>query len=133
MKFINPVPGLPNGYPRPYWDYFNAEGRKYYNPDYKKPGDRVGHKGVDLRATYGTPIVASITSTVHFAGYLNELAGYGVELIWKEPDKRIWWGLRQMHMPFSGVRVHTGQEVVQGELIGDIGDSGNANYPHTHF
>ena len=130
--FINPVPGLTPGRPIPRTDYFNAKGRKGYNPNYSNPGDPAGHKGVDLGAAYGSPLLASHNAVVHNAGYLNSPAGYGIELI--EEGANEWWGTRYLHMPSTGITVTKGQAVTQGQRMGDIGQSGKGTkYPHTHF
>ena len=125
--FILPVTELSRP-PRPPHDYFNATERKNYNPNYSQPGDPAGHKGVDLKARHGSPVVATARGPVHAAGFLNGPAGDGVE-IWHRDLQHL---SRMLHM--SEVYVHVGEIVEQGQLIGRVGDSGvGTKYPHVHF
>lgn len=131
-RAINPAPMLWDGYPRPYWDYFNAAGRSGYNPDYQQPGDPMGHKGLDLWADEGSPELCALAGTVHFlvTPTSNPQAGYGVETVTETGGG--FWGVRYLHNQMPSL-LTVGQSVVQGEPIGRIGRTGNANGPHIHF
>lgn len=130
---LNPAPALYAGWPRPYWDYFNAPGRSGYNPDYEKPGDPVGHKGVDLGAPERSPMLACYNQKIHYlvTPATNPQAGWGVEAVTEVAGG--WWGFRYLHCPEGSLLVRPGDQVTKGQTIGQVGKSGNANYPHIHF
>jgi len=139
MNFINPLPSaLLDRYQWRY-DGFNAKKRNNYNPGWAKPGDPVGHKGIDLEARgYGETLVATEAGFVHKAGWLNTGAGYGEEL-W-HPDNGLpgqpgdsGWLSRAIHMNKNGPAHDKGDEVKQGDRIGEVGKEGITSYPHVHF
>jgi murein DD-endopeptidase MepM/ murein hydrolase activator NlpD len=75
-----------------------------------------GHRGVDLAAVVGTPVLAAGAGTVVFAG---TVAGHGVVSV-DHPG-----GLRTTYEPVSPT-VTTGERVAKGERIGTVapGDPG---------
>lgn len=75
-----------------------------------------GHRGVDLAAVVGTPVLAAGAGTVAFAG---TVAGHGVVSV-DHPG-----GLRTTYEPVSPT-VATGDRVTKGERIGTVapGDPG---------
>jgi hypothetical protein len=134
-KLDNPAPGLWPGWPRLQWDTFNAPGRSGYNPGYQQPGDPVGHRGVDLGADEGSDELAADDGRVHhlITPANNPQAGWGLETVRQVTGG--WWGLRYLHNPAppAGVLVSVGELVTRGQLIGQVGSTGSANYPHIHF
>ncbi|NDJ36673.1 MAG: M23 family metallopeptidase [Chloroflexi bacterium] len=84
------------------------------------------HPGVDLAAERGTPIYASDTGVVVFAGYHRD--GYGELII---VDHGEGWTTYYGHLATRFVGC--GEQVQQGQLIGEMGLSGNATGIHLHF
>ena len=90
-------------------------------------GKRYGrlHAGIDLRAPRGTPIQASAAGKVVFAGYSG---GYGRMIVIDHGS-----GIQTAYAHNSRNLVTTGQRVRQGEVIGNVGKTGNASGNHVHF
>lgn len=83
------------------------------------------HKGVDMLAPRGTPVVAPVSGTVSHRG--NSLGGLSFHL--KGDDGHYYYGT---HMS-SYANVGAGH-VEAGTIVGYVGDSGNARgTPHLHF
>ena len=85
------------------------------------------HKGVDYAAATGTPIKASGDGIVQFKG---RKGGYGRTIILKHGGS---YTTLYAHMSRYSKKVHTGQRVKQGDVIGYIGKSGLATGPHLHY
>lgn len=114
---INPLPGMYRP-PRPDYDYFHARLRPH-------------HAGVDLYAVRDTEILAATPGTVHAGGFLNQGAGWGVELWYPTGSGGIL--TRYLHMPTNGPKVFVGDTVEEGQVIGAVGCTGICNSPHLHF
>jgi murein DD-endopeptidase MepM/ murein hydrolase activator NlpD len=88
------------------------------------------HKGIDLKADLGAPISAAKSGRVIVAGVDPE--GYGNYVALAHPD-----GLETRYAHLSVMRVHAGDWVRQGQVIGDCGKTGNADdpkiIPHVHY
>jgi murein DD-endopeptidase MepM/ murein hydrolase activator NlpD len=85
-----------------------------------------GHLGVDIAASYGSPIVSPRAGTVVFAGWKDNGGGYQV---WIYHGNGIYTG----HHHLSKVLVTAGQTVAKGQIIGRVGQSGWATGPHDHY
>ncbi len=83
------------------------------------------HEGIDMAAPTGTPVVAPGDGVVTFAG---RQGAYG-NLIKIEHEL----GVETRYGHLSRIRVRVGQRVSQGELIGDIGNTGRSTGPHLHY
>ncbi len=83
------------------------------------------HQGVDLAAPLGTPIVAAAEGIVRFAGAHG---GYG-NFVQVQHGGGLGTGYGHM----SGIVVHPGDVVRQGELLGYVGSTGLSTGPHCHF
>lgn len=90
-------------------------------------GGRWGrmHNGIDIGASVGTPIVASDTGIVIFAGYKGS---YG-NLIKIDHQN----GYVTYYAHCSSIAVSEGEIVTQGQTIGGVGNTGNSTGPHCHF
>ncbi len=90
-------------------------------------GPRWGstHKGIDLGAPTGTPIYASDGGTVIRAGWYG---GYGNCI---DIDHGRGYVTRYGHC--SSIDVNVGDQVYQGQYIGDVGNTGFSFGSHLHF
>ncbi len=84
------------------------------------------HKGIDIAGPIGTPIMAAATGIVTFAGWNS--GGYGNLVEIEHPDGSL---TRYAHN--HRILVSAGQEVIQGQLIAEMGSTGNSTGPHLHF
>ncbi|WBB66035.1 M23 family metallopeptidase [Micromonospora sp. WMMD812] len=108
-----------------------------------RTAERPGHDGVDIAADKGTPIHAAASGRVLVSrcdpdngGHLScDVDGY--------PDKGgCGWFVDILHAGgfitrychlVTEPRVEVGQQVKAGEVIGEVGSSGNSSGPHLHF
>ena len=98
--------------PYQYWDGF---------------GGARGHEGVDIGSPCGTPLVAVQAARVRYRKYHGAAGNYVVlDLRTSTVD------LAYMHLREAAV-VRTGQRVTAGQLLGYVGDTGNASGCHLHF
>lgn len=84
------------------------------------------HKGIDIAGPIGTPIMAAATGIVTFAGWNS--GGYGNLVEIEHPDGSL---TRYAHN--HRILVSPGQSVIQGQLIAEMGSTGNSTGPHLHF
>jgi murein DD-endopeptidase MepM/ murein hydrolase activator NlpD len=84
------------------------------------------HKGIDIAARVGEPILAPARGVVRFAG--NRGNGYGNMV---EIDHGYGFVTRFAHA--SRLVVHTGQVVKRGDLIALVGATGLVTGPHLHY
>jgi hypothetical protein len=90
-------------------------------------GFSAHHSGVDLMAPYGSPIRAAAGGTVVYAGWYY---AYGKIVDIQHADGVI---TRYAHMSAFAPGIAHGTPVAAGEIIGQIGTSGNAHGAHVHF
>jgi murein DD-endopeptidase MepM/ murein hydrolase activator NlpD len=83
------------------------------------------HTGIDYGAKQGTPIFATASGKVAFAGWKN---GYGKVVIIRHPN-----GYKTYYGHCSRLLVKGGQFVEQGQTIAHVGKTGNATGPHVHY
>ncbi len=101
---------------------YNQESFWYY------PWGKSGtHKGVDIFAEKGQELRASVNGIVLYTG--NIMYGGNVVLV-LGPKWRFHY-----YAHLNSIETHFGYIVTSGELIGRIGDSGNAKgkQPHLHY
>lgn len=84
------------------------------------------HKGIDIAAPIGTPIVAAAPGVVVTAGWNS--GGYGKLVEIKHPD-----GSLTLYAHNHRILVRRGQEVDQGQQISEMGSTGYSTGPHLHF
>jgi murein DD-endopeptidase MepM/ murein hydrolase activator NlpD len=89
--------------------------------DVRSSGRR--HEGVDMAATRGTPVVATLAGLAEFKN--TSAGGRSVWLTTPDGDKFFYAHLDR----WEGVS----REVARGEIIGYVGSTGNAGGPHLHF
>jgi murein DD-endopeptidase MepM/ murein hydrolase activator NlpD len=83
------------------------------------------HAGVDIGVGYGTPIHAAAAGTVIHAGWLG---GYGNLVVVDHGD-----GLSTAYGHQQRIYVSPGQGVAQGDVLGEVGNTGYSFGPHLHF
>jgi murein DD-endopeptidase MepM/ murein hydrolase activator NlpD len=83
------------------------------------------HRGLDFRASYGSPIVAVADGVVARAGWAG---GYGNQVRLNHAG-----GLATSYSHMSRIAVAPGSRVRQGQVIGYIGTTGLSTGPHLHF
>ncbi|MEE0864484.1 MAG: M23 family metallopeptidase [Alistipes sp.] len=83
------------------------------------------HEGVDLTAPIGTAVYATGNGTISQSQVRN---GYG-ELI--EIDHGFGYKTRYAHL--SARFVKAGDEVIRGQIIGEVGNTGVSSGPHLHY
>ncbi len=83
------------------------------------------HAGVDITGDVGDPIFAAGDGTVKEAGF-NRTRGNYIIIAHRK-------GLESQYMHLSKIGVKSGQRVVRGDRIGEMGNSGRSTGPHLHF
>jgi hypothetical protein len=87
------------------------------------------HKGLDFAAFTGATVIAPAKGRVVLAGY--EKDGFAVHgnCLFIDHGQ----GVVSSYLHLSQIAVTEGQEVVAGQVIGKVGDTGIATGPHLHF
>ena len=88
-------------------------------------GEGAVHRGVDISAPIGTPVHASADGVVVFAAMMN---GFGRVVVIDHGD-----GYQTYYAHLSRFGVVAGQEIRQGGVVGESGQSGRATSPHLHY
>ena len=88
-------------------------------------GHRRMHKGVDLGAGAGAPIVAAAQGRVASAGWAG---GYGRQVAIVHSG-----GIRTTYSHMSRIAARAGETVQQGQVIGYVGSSGLSTGAHLHY
>jgi murein DD-endopeptidase MepM/ murein hydrolase activator NlpD len=90
-------------------------------------GQRWGrmHEGIDIAANSGDPIYAAMDGKVVYSGWAS---GYGKMIKIQHADK-----IETIYGHCSRLRTAVGDNVKKGQLIGDVGSTGNSTGPHLHF
>jgi murein DD-endopeptidase MepM/ murein hydrolase activator NlpD len=83
------------------------------------------HEGIDLMAKPGTPVLAAEAGRVIESGWRG---GYGRVVVVKHARH-----YSTLYAHNRAVRVSTGAFVEKGDVIAEVGATGNASGPHLHF
>jgi len=86
---------------------------------------RAFHRGVDIVAARGTPVLASADGVVAKAG---RLSAYG-----KRIDLSHGFGFITRYAHLNEILVKPGQEIRRGDVIGRVGSTGRSTAPHLHY
>ena len=88
------------------------------------------HGAIDIAGpgVYGARIVASASGKVIFANSSGFGGGYGSYVIIDHGN-----GISTLYAHMSSVAVCVGQQVSQGQTIGNVGSTGISTGPHLHF
>ena len=114
---VAPLPPPAPGDPPLVWPVAGGSISQYYYP---------GHLGVDIAAPWGTPVVASASGTVTYAGWRNNGGGYVVEIVHDN-------GLITVYNHLSSIWVWPAQYVGRGEGIAAVGCTGLCFGSHVHY
>jgi peptidoglycan LD-endopeptidase LytH len=93
-----------------------------------RDGGRRAHHGVDIFAARGTPVLAAADGRITNVA----LTPVGGRVIWQIADGS---GLELYYAHLDQQHVRAGQRVRAGDVIGTVGNTGNARTtpPHLHF
>jgi len=93
----------------------------------ERPWGRT-HKGEDLHAARGTPLVAIESGTILQSGW-HWSGGFGVYLEGYYSGDVYYYA----HMAWTAPGIRPGAVVEVGDLLGWVGSTGNADSPHLHL
>lgn len=91
------------------------------------PRGKKFHEGVDLAGKRGNSVYAAHSGTVGISG--ERLSGYGEMIILKS----VVGDFITVYGHLNEIHVRAGTEVKAGDLIGEVGSTGDATGPHLHF
>lgn len=83
------------------------------------------HAGLDIAAPAGTPVQASASGQVVYAG---SMGGFGLLVVIQHPG-----GISTAYAHNSSLAVSVGQSVGQGQTIAGVGCTGSCSGNHVHF
>ncbi|HYW22021.1 MAG TPA: M23 family metallopeptidase [Nodularia sp. (in: cyanobacteria)] len=84
------------------------------------------HEGIDIAGASGTPIFAAASGVVVKAGWDNWGLGNAIEIKHLDQTVTVYGHNRRLF-------VSKGQNVNQGQIIAEMGSTGNSSAPHLHF
>jgi len=94
--------------------------RRFFNEQERRP-----HNGLDIAASEGTPIKATASGTVLDAGNFF----FSGNMIYIDHGQ----GIISLYAHLSKILVKPGDVVKQGDIIGEVGQTGRVTGPHLHF
>lgn len=104
-------------------------GPHWYEPTWAEArGWGRDHKGEDVHAAPGTPLLAIESGTIVQSGW-HWAGGIGVYLEGRYSGGVYYYA----HLAGTAPGIRPGQEVVAGDLLGWVGSTGNADSPHLHL
>lgn len=83
------------------------------------------HKGIDIYAERGTPVMAPADGTVAFSAHRG---GYGLHVVVDHG-----FGVKTLYGHLSKSVVKVGQKVKRGDPLGRVGSTGRSTGPHLHY
>ena len=92
---------------------------------YEPWGSSGVHKGIDIFARRGTPALAAVSGLIVYRGELK-LGGNVLMLL--DPKWRVHY-----YAHLDSITVRAGEWVRKGELVGNVGNTGNARGRPTHL
>ncbi|MEH1909933.1 MAG: M23 family metallopeptidase [Nostoc sp.] len=84
------------------------------------------HEGIDIAGAAGTPIVAAASGIVVKAGWDDWGLGNAITIKHLDGSLTVYGHNRRL-------LVSKGQQVIQGQIIAEMGSTGNSTAPHLHF
>ncbi len=102
---------------------------RYGDGHFGAPRRGYKHRGIDILADIGTPVLACKSGRVAVVDY-DKLSGNYIII-------RHRGELTSLYLHLEDVYIKEGQRVRQGDIIGTVGKTGNARFagvkPHLHF
>ena len=110
----------PKGWPAKGWltSYFGMR-------NLPEMGYRRNHEGIDIAARIGTPVTATADGVVARIEYSPS---YGKLVVLDHG-----YGYRSLYAHNSRILVSTGQRVVRGDRISEVGNTGHSTGAHLHY
>ena len=90
----------------------------FQDPNYRR------HTGVDFPEDQGTPVIATMSGLVVWSG---KNGPWGNLVVVENSGYQTWYA------HFDSINVYKGEVVSQGDLIGNIGTTGNSTGYHLHY
>lgn len=87
---------------------------------------QYGHQAIDIVLPSGSPVVALAAGKVEYAGWNPYGYGYMVQIDHGN-------NVHTLYAHLSAFYVQSGDEVTQGQLLADSGNTGNSTMPHLHL
>ncbi len=87
-----------------------------------------GYNGIDFGARVGASVRSSAGGKVLVSRTSGWNGGYGNYIVVEHQN-----GTQTLYAHLSGNIVYAGQQVVQGQVIGYVGNTGRSTGPHLHF
>jgi len=120
-KFIGYIDRVPVGYPYP--------GKIMSRFGYREnpfTGSLIEtHKGIDIKATFGSIVNSTANGIVAYAG---SKGGYGNLVVLDHGN-----GLATFYAHLSKILVKEGQVIGSGQILGKVGSTGRSTGPHLHY
>lgn len=97
---------------------------------YHRRADGRTHYAIDIMRPIGDPLLACVDGTVE-SMRMNPLGGITITILDTEKRFRFYYA----HLSAYATGITEGQEISKGDLLGYVGDTGNAKGtpPHLHF
>jgi len=88
------------------------------------------HDAIDIMAPEGSPVIAAADGTIE--KLFNSVRG-GITVYERSPDRK--WMYYYAHLSAYAPGLHEGQQVKRGQVIAQVGHTGDASAagPHLHF
>jgi murein DD-endopeptidase MepM/ murein hydrolase activator NlpD len=113
----------------PHLDVFPLVGEYTYSDDFGAARHQGRHEGVDIMADRNTPIVAVVNATIQ--RLTRTETGLGGIYVWlRRADGTEYY---YAHMNSIATGLEAGQQVSAGQVIGAVGNTGDARYGATHL
>jgi len=97
-------------------------GSSHKHPKLKK---QVVHKGIDIKATTGTPVIATADGVILTAKHKGN---WGNLIVITHED-----GYQTRYAHLDGFNTERYKSVKRGEIIGYVGNTGLSTGPHLHY
>ena len=98
----------------------------YRNETFYADHDLRFHRGLDIAAEMGSPVLASAAGQVIHRGYDD--TGYGKMVIIDHG-----YNVKTVYAHMSEIKIQKGAYVVRGKVIGLVGNTGKSTGPHLHY
>lgn len=106
-------------------EWFYSFGMRARHPIYKT---RKMHKGVDLSCKRGVPVYATGDAIVELTDNGLRRKGYGKQVLLNHE-----FGYKTRYAHLNKILVKSGERVVRGQIIGEVGSTGGSTGPHLHY